>query len=84
MAKEKSAEARRPGAFDRTKKFLGDVWREVHPKTGRVTWPTFRSVRVSTIVVIFSSILLGVYIMFCDLILRKLYGLILGLGSHVS
>jgi preprotein translocase SecE subunit len=52
--------------------FLQDVWRECHPKKGRVTWPTARAVRTSTIVVIVSSILLSVYIALCDGLLRYL------------
>ena len=51
-------------------KFLGDVWREVHPTRGHVTWPTAKSVRVSTLVVIAGSLLLSIYITLCDGILR--------------
>ena len=38
-----------------TLQFLREVWIEVRPKNGRVTWPTFASVRVSTRIVIISS-----------------------------
>ena len=51
-------------------KFLQDVWREIHPKKGRVTWPTAKQIRLSTIVVILSSIMMSIYITFCDAILR--------------
>lgn len=51
-------------------KFLQDVWREIHPKKGRVTWPTMKQIRLSTVVVIISSIMLSIYITFCDGILR--------------
>ncbi|MBI4858777.1 MAG: preprotein translocase subunit SecE [Candidatus Riflebacteria bacterium] len=53
-------------------KFLQDVWREIHPKKGRVTWPTTKAVKVSTIVVIISSVILGLYITACDWILRQI------------
>jgi len=51
-------------------KFCQDVWREIHPQKGRVTWPTMKQIRVSTIVVIISSIILSAYISFCDGVLR--------------
>ena len=51
-------------------KFLQDVWREIHPKKGRVTWPTAKSIRVSTLVVVVSSIMMSIYITVCDAILR--------------
>lgn len=51
-------------------KFLQDVWREIHPKKGRVTWPTMKQIRLSTLVVIASSIMMSIYITFCDAILR--------------
>jgi len=53
-------------------KFLQDVWRECHPQKGRVTWPTAKAIRVSTIVVILSSVLLSAYIFMCDIVLRNL------------
>jgi preprotein translocase SecE subunit len=53
-------------------KFLQDVWRECHPQKGRVTWPTVKAIRVSTMVVIMSSVLLAAYILVCDQILRTL------------
>ena len=53
-------------------KFFQDVWRECHPQKGRVTWPTLKAIRVSTIVVIISSVILSVYILVCDQVLRSL------------
>lgn len=84
MAKQKVAAAPKASTFGKTAKFLGDVWREVHPRTGRVTWPSFKSVKVSTMVVIFSSVLLGVYIFLCDLVVRKLYAVVMGTGHIAS
>jgi preprotein translocase SecE subunit len=60
-------------------KFLQDVWREIHPHKGRVTWPTIKSVKVSTAVVILSSVLLSVYISVCDGVLR---GILYPLHGH--
>ena len=51
-------------------KFLQDVWREVHPRHGKVTWPTARAVRTSTIVVCVASVLLSLYIALCDAVVR--------------
>jgi preprotein translocase SecE subunit len=51
-------------------KFLQDVVREIHPKKGRVTWPTMKQIRLSTLVVVLSSIMMSIYITFCDAILR--------------
>jgi len=85
MAKQKGPEATKsPGALAKTFKFFGDVWREVHPRTGRVTWPSFKSVKVSTAVVIVSSILLGVYIALCDLVVRNVYYYFMGTASTAS
>ena len=38
-----------------TWQFLREVWIEVRPNNGRVTWPTFENVKVATKVVIISS-----------------------------
>jgi preprotein translocase SecE subunit len=56
--------------LENLKTFLVEVWREVRPTKGRVTWPSAASVRVSTVVVILSSIFLAAFIFLCDIILR--------------
>jgi preprotein translocase SecE subunit len=56
-----------------TKQFLYEVWVEIRPQTGRVTWPTYENVKNYTKVVIISSILLGFFIGLCDMIFT--YGL---------
>ena len=53
-------------------RFLNDVWREVHPTKGRVTWPTAKSIKTSTLIVIASSVLMSLYITACDGLLRWL------------
>ena len=64
-----------------TFKFFGDVWREVHPRTGRVAWPSAKAVKASTLVVIISSIFLGLYIFLCDVIVNRMYAFIMGVGA---
>jgi len=54
-------------------KFLQEVWREVDPRRGKVTWPTPKSIRISTIVVMISSVLLAFYISFADYFLRYFF-----------
>ena len=64
-----------------TLQFLREVWIEVRPNKGRVTWPTFASVRISTRVVIISSICLGLFIGLCDLIFTYAYSAIINSAS---
>ena len=65
-----------------TKQFLREVWIEVRPKNGRVTWPTFASVRVSTRVVILSSLGLGLFIGLCDMIFASIYSAIMSSAGN--
>lgn len=60
-------------AFRNMWKFLQEVWREVHPRRGKVTWPPFKTIRVSTVVVMISSVILALYIAACDYVLRGLF-----------
>ena len=53
------------GWFGRARRFLGEVRSEL----GRVTWPTRREVWATTIVVILTSMLFGIYLYVVDLIL---------------
>jgi preprotein translocase subunit SecE len=50
------------GWFGRAKRFLGEVRSEL----GRVTWPTRREVWATTVVVILTSTLFGVYLYLVD------------------
>ena len=54
-----------------TVRFLKEVWIEVRPNNGRVSWPTLENVKVSTKVVIMSSIGVGVFIGLLDVIFGK-------------
>ncbi|MGE5836096.1 MAG: preprotein translocase subunit SecE [Acidobacteriota bacterium] len=56
------------GWFGRARRFLSDVRSEL----GRVTWPTRREVWATTIVVILTSLLFGVYLYTVDISLTKL------------
>ena len=53
--------------------YLHEVWVEVRPNNGRVTWPTWESVRITTRVVIISSIGLGVFIVLCDVLFSYIF-----------
>jgi preprotein translocase subunit SecE len=53
------------GWFGRARRFLAEVRGEL----GRVTWPTRREVWATTIVVILTSMLFGIYLYVVDLIL---------------
>jgi preprotein translocase SecE subunit len=61
-----------------TSKFLNEVWIEVRPKNGRVSWPAFENVKLSTKVVVMSSVGLGVFIGILDVIFGKLLKIIVG------
>ncbi len=63
-----------------TARFLREVWIEVRPKNGRVSWPTFENVKLSTKVVVVSSVGLGVFIGVLDVIFGKLLKIIVGGG----
>jgi preprotein translocase subunit SecE len=56
------------GWFGRARRFLTDVRSEL----GRVTWPTRREVWATTVVVILTSLLFGVYLYTVDIGLTKL------------
>jgi preprotein translocase SecE subunit len=61
------------GFVEQTTHFLQEVWNEIDFRKGkgRVSWPTWDSVKASTNVVIFSSIGLGVFIAVLDFFLGR-------------
>ena len=61
----------------RTKVFLGDVRAE----TKRVTWPSFRQVQATTVVVIVTVFFFGAYFGALDWIYTRLIGWILKWGQ---
>ena len=58
------------GWFGRGRRFLIEVRSEL----GRVTWPTRREVWATTVVVILTSMLFGIYLYLVDIILSKFVG----------
>jgi len=62
------------GWFGRARRFLTEVRSEL----GRVTWPTRREVWATTIVVILTSMVFGLYLYGVDLALSSLVGWIIG------
>ena len=56
------------GWFGRARRFLSDVRGEL----GRVTWPTRREVYATTLVVILTSMLFGLYLWGVDLMLSAI------------
>jgi preprotein translocase subunit SecE len=61
----------------RTKSFLGDVRAEMK----RVTWPSFAQIRATTVVVLVTVALFGVYFWILDSIFTKAVGRLLRIGS---
>ena len=55
------------GWIGRTRVFLAQVQNEV----ARVTWPTWKEVQATTLVVILTSILFGIYLWGADLVLDR-------------
>ncbi len=63
-----------------TSQFLREVWIEVRPKNGRVSWPTFENVKLSTKVVVITSVGVGAFIGILDIIFGKVLKIIVGGG----
>ena len=61
------------GWFGRARRFLTDVRAEL----GRVTWPSRREVWATTVVVILTSLLFGVYLYSIDLSLSAMLAWVL-------
>jgi len=64
-----------------TARFLREVWIEVRPTTVRVSWPTYANVKVSSKVVIASSIGLGLFIGLLDILFGRVLTMIIGGGT---
>lgn len=63
-------------------RYLTEVWIEVRPHKGRVVWPNMDGVKLSTKVVIISSIGVGLFIGLLDYIFAGLLKMLVG-GGHV-
>ncbi len=81
LEKSEKSEGKVAVWWKETLQFLREVWIEVRPKNGRVSWPTFESVVTSTKVVIMSSILLGVFIGLFDWLFANIYRVILAASN---
>ena len=64
--------------FQQLKIFLDEVWTEIKPKDGKVTWPTWDEVRESTTVVFLCVAIFGVFLALLDVSFRNLIGLLVG------
>lgn len=58
--------------------FLDEVWMEIRPKDGKVTWPTKDEIVESTTVVFLCVAIFGVFLALVDVVFRKLIGLLVG------
>ena len=78
---EVKSESKLASWWKATSQYLHEVWVEVRPNNGRVTWPTYDSVKVSTKVVIVSSVFLGLFIGLLDVIFSEIYTAIINSGG---
>jgi preprotein translocase SecE subunit len=63
---------------DNIKKFLNEVWAEVSPKKGKVSWPTKKMILVSTGVVIVCVAIVTTYIWIIDAVSLALLNIVIG------
>lgn len=54
--------------YERSRAFLKEVWIETNPKTGKVSWPGKKAIIGSTIAVLISVVIFGLYLAFADYI----------------
>ena len=64
--------------YQRLMMFLQEVWTEIRPKDGKVTWPTKDEIVESTTVVFICVAIFGVSLAVIDLSFRYLIGLVIG------
>ena len=64
--------------IDKSKKFLREVWVEVSPKNGKVSWPTRKVVMGATGVVIVCVAIIATYIWIVDTISITLLNFVIG------
>ena len=64
--------------YQRLKIFLDEVWMEIRPKDGKVTWPTKDEVVESTTVVFLCVAIFGVFLSLLDVSFRNLIGMLVG------
>ncbi|MDI6781485.1 MAG: preprotein translocase subunit SecE, partial [Candidatus Desantisbacteria bacterium] len=64
--------------IDKSKKFLREVWVEVSPKNGKVSWPTRKVIMGATGVVIVCVLIIATYIWIVDTISITLLNFVIG------
>ncbi|MFH1861156.1 MAG: preprotein translocase subunit SecE [bacterium] len=64
--------------IDKSKKFLREVWVEVSPKNGKVSWPTRKVIIGATGVVIVCVAIIATYIWIVDTISITLLNFVIG------
>jgi preprotein translocase SecE subunit len=62
----------------KAKNFLQEVWIEVNPKVGKVSWPAKKIILGSTIVVLITVAIIALYIFIVDMISAGIMGVIIG------
>jgi len=62
----------------KARKFLNEVWVEVNPKDGKVSWPNRKMIMGSTLVVIICVLMITLYIYLTDIISITLINQIIG------
>lgn len=62
----------------RLKLFFEEVWLEIRPKDGKVSWPTKDEIVESTTVVFLCVAFFGIYLSLLDAIFRNLIKLLVG------
>ncbi|MFH1563972.1 MAG: preprotein translocase subunit SecE [Nitrospirota bacterium] len=64
--------------YFKIKKFLNEVWNEVNPKQGKVSWPNRKMIMGSTAVVIVCVLIITLYIYIIDAISITLINQLVG------
>ncbi|MBU0700623.1 preprotein translocase subunit SecE [bacterium] len=64
--------------IDKSKKFFREVWVEVSPKNGKVSWPTKKVIMGATGVVIVCVAIIATYIWIVDTISITLLSFVMG------
>lgn len=64
--------------FFKIKKFLNEVWTEVEPRKGKVSWPNRKMIIGSTMVVIVLVLIITLYIYIIDAISITLVNQLIG------
>jgi len=55
--------------------------REVRQEVGKVTWPTWKEVWITTVMVLIMVALASIFFLIADMVISRLIKLILGLGA---